>query len=355
MARAHRRSVSAGTFVDDALASFERAADDAGIVEHDVQLADRVARLRFAGDALERLLLPALEHLRVPDVGEAPALTVALFDTESTGVRMVPAPWPRDAYGPKGEIVGYNDDRYRVVFEPGIDILQAFDCERAVGVYWTPSHRYVPWWERSFPLRTTFHWWTSTTRSLQPLHAGAVGRHDTGVLVAGGAGSGKSTTTLACLDGGLRYAGDDYVLVDVDEPRVYSLYSTAKLVPDNLYRFPQFEPFVDNADALDEQKAMVFLHDHRPEQLATGFAIRAIVLPRVTGKPESAIVPATPRDALTAIAPTTLFQLPGSSPEVFAKVSRLTRAVPAVWLEAGTDLTGIPLVIDDLLAQKQPQ
>ena len=206
-------------------------------------------RLRFAGGALVPLLMPALEQLRVDDSDEAPVLTVALFDTESTGVRMIPAPWPRDAYGAKGEIVGYNDDRYRTVYQPGVDILQVFDAAaRALRVYWTPSYQYIPWWESSFPFRTAIHWWTTLTPSLQPIHAGAVGRAEGGVLIAGRGGAGKSTTCLACLDGGLLYAGDDYVLADVDEPTVYSLYSTAKLRPENLHRFPHLEPLVTNAD-----------------------------------------------------------------------------------------------------------
>ncbi len=179
---------------------------------------------------------------------------------------MVPAPWTTYDFGPKGEIVGYNDERHRTVYQPGVDILQVFDAERAAAVYWTPSYRYIPWWESSFPLRTAIHWWTTTTPSLQPMHAGAVGRDDGGVLIAGRGGAGKSTTSLACLDGGLLYAGDDYVLVDVDQPTVYSLYNTAKLRPENLHRFPHLGSLVANADSLGDQKAMLFLHQHRPEQ-----------------------------------------------------------------------------------------
>jgi hypothetical protein len=344
-------SSPAQQFFDDAVSSFERAAVEAGASEWHVEIAGHVVRIRFASDALVPLVMPALEHLLVTEVRGNPVLTVALFDSESTGVRMVPAPWTGYDYGPKGEIVGYNDERFRTVYQPGVDILQTFDRERMLGIYWTPSYRYVPWWERTHPLRTMIHWWTSTTTSLQPIHAGAVGRDDGGVLVAGGGGRGKSTTTLACLEGGFRYAGDDYVLADVDAAFAHSLFSTAKLVPDNLHRFPNLEPLVSNADALDEQKAMIFLHGTRAEQLIGGFPLRAIVLPRVTGTRGSAVSPATPRDALAAIAPMTLFLLPGSSPEVFAKVSRLVDSVPSFWLEAGTELSEIPLVVDDLVAK----
>ena len=339
-------------FVDDALASFDRAVEQAGCVERHLGVAGRFVTMRFAGDTVAGILMPALEHVCVDhaDADADAALTVSVFDSESTGAHMVPAPWPRDAYGPKGEIAGFNDHRFRTVFQPGIDVLQTFDTLRSVGVYWTPSYRYIPWWEGSFPLRTTFHWWTSTTRSLQPMHAGAVGLADGGVLIAGAGGAGKSTTSLACLDGGLLYAGDDYVLVDVDAPAVYSLYSTAKLVPDNLQRFPHLADLVSNADALEEQKAIVFVYRYRPEQVSTGFPVRAIVLPRVTGRPGTVLAPARPRDALTAIAPTTLFQLPGASPDVFAKVSRLVRAVPCYWLDVGTDLDSIPRAVAGLLA-----
>ena len=181
------------------------------------------------------------------------------------------------------------------------------------------------------------------------MHAGAVGRDDGGVLIAGRGGAGKSTTSLACLDGGLLYAGDDYTLVDVDRPMVYGLYSTAKLRPENLHRFPHLAALVDNADELETQKAMLFLYRHRPELLSSGFPVRAIVLPRVTGRPHTEIAPATAHDALAAIAPTTMFQLPGALPELFAKVRRLTRAVPCYWLDAGTELSEIPVAVDELL------
>lgn len=343
------RPTPASEFFDDAEASFEAAAAKAGSIVWDLDVAGRVVRMQFAGEGLIPLITPALEHLRIEPTSEDPEFTVSLFDTESTGVRMVPAPWDADAYARKGEIIGYNDERFRTVYTPGVDILQVFDAERCAAVYWSPSFRFVPWWESSFPMRTGFHWWSATTRSLQPMHAGAVGHDDGGVLIAGRGGAGKSTTSLACLDGGLLYAGDDYTLVDVDRPMVYGLYNTAKLRPENLHRFPDLAALVDNPDALDTQKAMLYLHRHRPEQISAGFPVRAIVLPRVTGHPHTELVPATAHDALAAIAPTTMIQLPGALPELFAKLRRLSGAVPCYWLDAGTELSEIPVAVDELL------
>jgi hypothetical protein len=344
------RVTPAQRFFDDAMGSFARAADAAGCEECHLDVAGRVVTMRFAGDGLAPLLTPALEHLQIEHPVGEPALSVALFDDESTGVHMVPAPWDGAAYQKRGYIVGYNDDRNRTAYELGIDILQTFDADLASAIYWTRTARIVPWWESSFPLRTTLHWWSATTPSLQPIHAGAVGREHGGVLIAGRGGAGKSTTALACLDAGLAYAGDDYVLVDVDRPHAYSLYGTAKLRPENLHRFPHLATLVSNPEVLHEQKALLYLYRHRPEQLVRGFPLRAIVLPRITGERDSGLTRATPRDAVVAIAPTTMFQLPGDSEELFAKVKRLAAALPVYWLDAGTDLAGIPAVIDELLA-----
>jgi hypothetical protein len=332
-------------FFDAAHASFSRAAVRVGARDHDVAVAGARVRLRFAGSALVPALLPALEHLRISARrGEAAQLTVCCFDSASTAETMPAPAWGPHDYRPKGEIVGFNDDRIRTVFQPGIDILHLYDATRRVALYWVATPAIVPWWEASFPFRTIVHWWTAPT-PLQAVHAGAVGRDGRGVLVAGNSGAGKSTTTLACLEAGLDYVGDDYVLVDVESAIVHSLYATAKLEPDNLARFPTLAPLVANADRLGDEKAMVFLSEHRPDQLCAELRLRAIVLPRVTGERASRCERASPAAALRALAPTTSFHLPGYGREVFAKVSALVRSVPCYHLHAGTDLDALAATV----------
>jgi hypothetical protein len=335
-------------FFAGAEAASATAADRAGRRDVHLEVAGQVVRLGFAGDALVPVLLPAVRHLEVAPVGAEPALHVGLFDTASTGVPMPPPPWGPDAWGAKGEIAGFNDDRIRTVYDPGTEILHVFDAARSAAVYWAPAARTIPWWESSFPLRTILHWWSAPT-SRQPVHSGAVARDGVAVLVAGPSGSGKSTTTLACLEGGLGYLGDDYVLLDVDESSVHSLYSTAKLEPDNLHRFPDLAELIANADRLDTQKAMLFLHEHRPEQLVLRAPLGAVLLPRIARTPRTTLAPAPASAAMSALAPTTLFQLPGYGRAVHAKCSRLVRSVPSYWLDVGEDLPGIAGTVGDLL------
>ncbi|MFN8024903.1 MAG: serine kinase [Acidimicrobiia bacterium] len=336
-------------FLDTATAVFAESAAAAGLRETDLLLADERVRLRFAGPALEPALLRATEHLQVAVDPAAPvSLTVSVFDSATTGARMPAPPWSQDDYRPKGAIAGFNDDRVHTQFEPGVDVLSLYDTERRAAVWWVSSPGIVPWWEPTFPLRTILHWWCAATPR-QPVHAGAVGRDGHGVLVTGRSGSGKTTTSLACLRAGFDYAGDDYVLVDTATPRVFCLYSTAKLEPDNMARFPEMVSWIDNPDRLTDEKAIVYLQDHCAAQITNELAVDAVVVPVVTGLADSTVAPLAPSAALQALAPTTTFHLPGYGREVFTKLSGLVRAVPCFELRAGTDLHGVTDALDDLL------
>ena len=331
---------------------FDDAAAHAGLSESRFQVGDRVVLLRFAGDGLRDLLTPALAHLAAPPHAE-PDLTVFLFDTAATGVAPPPPAWASDAFGQRGEVEGFNDGRIRTVFQQGSDVLLMYDRERRAALYWSADHRRIPYWERSFPLRTVFHWWLED-RPMQPVHAAAVGLPEGGVLIAGLSGSGKSTTALACLDSELLFAGDDYVLVRANPtPFVYSLYGTAKLEPENLARFPLLHARPANGDRLDREKALLFVNSFAPRKLSRGFPIRGLVVPRVTGRPDTRLGPCKAAEAFLALAPTTLCHLPGAEGAALAKLGALVRQVPAYTLEAGTDLAQIPETILGLLLRPE--
>jgi hypothetical protein len=318
------------------------------LIEHRYRIGGKAVLMRFAGPAMADLFCPAIEHLSDPAFTQ-PDLTVHVFDDRSSGAKMPPAPWAPECHGQRGVIQGYNDDRFFTTYEIGIDILQMFDAERNSAIYWVRDFEWIPYWESSFPMRSILHW-RLKNEPQQAIHAGAVGIESGGVLIAGKSGSGKSTTTLACLRSDLLYAGDDYVLADVAaKPYVHSLYSTAKLFPDNCGRFPGIQPLVSNPDKLDEQKALIYLREHFPANIVRGFPLKAIMLPRVTGLRDTSLVKAGSMDAFRAIAPTTLLHLTGATEEAARKISILCRSLPVYWLEAGTELAQIPRVIGDFL------
>ncbi|MCW5850180.1 MAG: serine kinase [Anaerolineae bacterium] len=340
------------------LDGFARAEQAAGAVTRYYSMGGYTLGLRFAGPALLPHLTPALAHLETAPT-DTPALTVCLWDSASTGTRLpllvnslvhlLRLRWFEQLDGRRA-IRGYNSQRIRTTFHLGPDILSALDSQANLAVYWVEDAAHIPYYERGYPLQTILNWWLGDHQRYF-VHAGAVGRPDGGVLLAGQSGSGKSTTTLTCLDSGLSLAADDYTLVAVDPaPIGYSLYNTAKLrTVEDMGKFPHLMARLSNTDRLAAEKPMLFLQEGFPDRVLTQFPLRAILLPQVTGGPTTSVAPVSPMIALKTLAPSTLLQLPGAGQASFQAMARLVRQVPCYTLALGTDLAQIPVVIDDVL------
>jgi hypothetical protein len=162
-------------------------------------------------------------------------------------------------------------------------------------------------------------------------------------------GSGKSTTALACLEAGFEYVGDDYVVLSTDgAPVAHSVYGTAKLPFDDLDRFPGLSRFGAGKAGLGE-KAVVHVGDWRPDLLRKRLLVDAVVMPQVTGGRATRVRPARRSDAVRALAPSTIFQLPQDGQVVLSAIAGVARAVPAFFLELGADLSAVPALLDELL------
>ena len=337
---------------------FQRAVRVAGAIDRFYRIGHYTICLRFAGSALIPSLTPALSHLATEPT--TPDLTVCLWDSASTGtqlpllvnslVELVRLHWT-DYLGTRKEIKAYDSDRIRTNFHIGPNILSVLDQQQNLGFYWIKDAEEIPYWEKGSPLQAILNWWTAK-HQLQYVHAGAVGNEFGGVLLAGKGGSGKSSTALACIDSPLVYASDDYCLVETaPAPYVYSLYNTAKLKGQaDLERFPRLAPLISNCDRLNTEKAMLFLHQQHPEKIVQGFPIRAILMPQVTGKRDTALRPTSAGVALRALAPSTMFQLSGTSQAAFQIMASLVKQVPCYVLELGTDMVQIPRIISALLS-----
>ena len=183
---------------------------------------------------------------------------------------------------------------------------------------------------------------------MQLTHAGAVGTENGAVLLVGGGGAGKSTTSLACLNAGLDFFGDDYCLVTAGpEARVHGVYATAKLRPEALALLPALAPNVRNAGRLQREKAILDFPESVTARLAGGAQIHAIVAPRVTGRVY--VQPITPGAVLRAMAPSTIFGLFGATPGSLANLAHLADCVPGYRLELSSDVDAVVDVIASLL------
>lgn len=317
-------------------------ASAAGQVRRDLSLAGERLRLDIAGSALAEVVLRPLAHL-ARTAAHPLSLEVAAWDAAATGVALPRPTWGREAYGPRSEIDGCNDGSVHVAFQADTGSLLAFDVRRRRAFYATQDAARLPNHETAAPLRTILHWWTRQ-RGLQMVHAAAVGDQRGALLLAGEGGAGKSSTALACLGAGLGYLGDDYCLLDLREarrPDVHAVYGAGKLTPAGLRRLPFLEPLVADRRAAGPDKAVVFVAEHAPAALIESLPVRAIALPRVGGGRETTFAPASPAQALIAMAPSTHVQLPNAGPEVVRQLGRLVRTVPAFRLDLGSDPAGV--------------
>ena len=314
------------------------------------RIAGQAIRLRFAGGALTPHVAPALAHLAVGPETETD-LTIGVWESRSTRVAFPPPPRGTDGAARPGEIRLYSEGERCALYREDHQTLSLVDFPEKQAYFQASDLARIPQAENAFPLQTIFHHWFSHGGH-QLVHAAAVGTRAGAVLLAGKGGSGKSTTALACLRAGLFYLADDYTLVSNEPfPMAHSLYCSAKLQPENLRRFPELRPLVRPAGSGDASKALLYLHEDFLAQLPPSLPIKAIVHPRVGEAAGSSWSRLSPAMALLALAPSTIFQLPGAGASAFDRLARLVGQVPSYRLDAGTDLNTIAPAIEHLLRE----
>ena len=339
------RPIDGRTLGADALtAEFAFAARQAGgTFERTYRIAGQNLRVRSAGASLLERLSPSIEHLRTGAAGEREHV-VEIWDGRST--RRPPAPPGSEALPPAG-IATSVGETWRAIYQVGVRTLSVVDTALDRSWYWAADAATLPEWECSTPLRHILHLWLAS-RGVQFVHAGAVGRPSGGCLIVGKSGSGKSTSTLATLGSELLYAGDDYVGVSVTTggAHVHSIYGCGKLETAHVERFPelQIEPRPERAGVLQARrdKTIFYVRDTYPDQVTTGFPLKAIVVPRIAPAETTQLSEIPLTAALKALVPSTMFEIHAAGQSALTTLTRVARSVPAYELRLGADIDAIP-------------
>lgn len=340
--------------------AFSEAVSRVAVNEYSYRIANATVLVRIVGDSLVAPLTRALAHL-VADPVERPDLIINSWDTAESGISpdLPPVdPGMRQAAvvesphgGPRRwgspALVGQSEASW-TLWRPGFGSLSAVAAGGREAFHWVESAAGIQYWDVSTPFKAIFHRW-ARERDMQLVHAGAVGVDDRAVLFVGNPGSGKSTTSLVCLSAGMRYLGDDYVIVGLDGPDVHSISCAAKLEAPQAERYGYLMPTIWNGDRLTEEKAVAFV-DHRLDDADASCGLSAIVVPRISGRPDTTAEDLTAAEAMRALAPSTMIQMPGSKGEEFAALARLVKKVPTVGLHLGSNLDTIPPVVIDILS-----
>ena len=232
---------------------------------------------------------------------------------------------------------------------------QFFDAKAGRGVQTMLNTDLLPPWELSAPLRSFLHW-RYDLMGMRLVHAATLGINGKGILLAGRGGSGKSGTTLAGLANGLASVGDDYVLLQQDKPgkyRAHAVFSTMKQDIAGLKRTGIVPARLRNGVPNWQGKIEFDPTDIHPDALAEPLEVTAVLLPIIAHRSRSVIHPARPSEAMIALAPSSVFQMPGCAASGVRFYSEFIRRTPAYHLELSDQPGEIADVIHDFLANRR--
>jgi hypothetical protein len=184
----------------------------------------------------------------------------------------------------------------------------------------------------------------------QDAHAAAVSSGDAAVLIVGGSGRGKTTTSLDCLFNGLRFLGDDSVALTECECRysVHSLYASARADPRQIARWQAFKRFWTLPGQRDD-KALLMPLEVPGLQMATQARVVAIIVPCIRDGPvrknavrRSEAFHALVRDSVEN-------RRNRLSGDRFQKFARLTQQLPSYALQIGRDPLAVSIAIAGII------
>lgn len=304
--------------------------------------------VHFATPRLHELLTPAWSALPSSSSAADGTTRIDVVASDVAGPPPRP-PWSPTAYRPRDEIDGYGDARLEVGFQLTTGTLMLWDAEAQRGVWWTRATDRIPSWERAMPLRTVVRW-ALRDRGLALGHGAVIGRRGRFALLAGPGGAGKSTLALAAQQAGWEYVGDDYCAVDPERGLAYPLTRYAKATAATRALVPTLDELASDVPSTPEGKTVLAI----PQVSASGAPLALMALPRVVSS-EGGVPTRLPQAlAMSALAPTTLLQMPGSRERDRQLLGRIVRSLPAWSLPSGPSTTSTLDHLDRLLDAGHP-
>ncbi|MBX7174807.1 MAG: hypothetical protein K1X72_27775 [Pyrinomonadaceae bacterium] len=326
------------------------------------QTANQIIHLKFAGKNLAQSLTRALLHLQTEPTSK-PDFTICIWDSKSTQKNLPPFLDQFNQFvnshqnsglkATRGDIPILTNQKIRTALM-GNSALTMANFQQRICVHWISDEAKIPYFDIGAPLRLPFTFMFGNA-SRQLLHGGAVGNEDGGVFLGGIGGSGKSTTALNCLNSPLKYASDDYVLVDLEpKPIACSLYNTAKLKTLNdLERFPDFRAHLSNEEGVknNREKPMIFLNEHFPQKLMVKIPLRAIVFPKFTAGAKINYQTMPKQRAFREIATSTIRQTPNDDQTALGMIGKFIKELPCYELIFGENQSDLPKYIAEIIAR----
>lgn len=274
-----------------------------------------------------------------------PEATIYAWDESAGKTGFPPPPWGEEfVYTHRGDIQGFGHEQIKVSFSLHSGLLSMYHREERVGIYWTTNAARMPGYEWAAPMRRILNW-IGIEHGLQLTHAGAVGVNGRGLLLTGKGGSGKSTTTLACLHAGWDFVSDDYCWVSTEPvPTAHAVYRTAKLRPEQHTDLPNW----NRDERLSEDKDVFDLRSLDGANLVDSLKLEALLLPRPQEVPKAKLRKAEKKEAVANISLTTMSQLACSGPKNMNILRDLAQTLPSYHLDLCHPVSSVPQVMGEL-------
>lgn len=308
--------------------------------QFDFSLSTFKIRLVFFRERFYVHFTQAFKHLQVID-GRAPDFTIYVGDHFSSAF---PLKLPTDTsltLQTRGEILALSDEHMMTHYNHHDGSLNVVHIKDNIAIYWVRGLRYVPWWTAASPIQRIIACWFRHNQH-ELTHAAAVGDNHHSVIFAGKSGTGKSTTTLACMASGLNYLSEDYCLIQNEpKPMVYNVYNTLKLEEKTFQFFPQLQPWVSNKNKKTHEKSLIFQSETFPYSFKKALPIQAIFVLEQSMCKETTYVSCSKAEALLALSASTILQLSWSYQSTVNFYAQLLHKVPSYKLLLGTDLTHV--------------
>lgn len=301
------------------------------IISYSYLLCGQQIKIEYASFHLYQVLHSAIAHLQ-SEYTDKPDLLIRVMEKKPASIIEGDIWLNANTLEPASNFISADGELFMQRTAEGA--LSIVDRSSNRAYYWIRDLNILPYWETAAPLRIIINWW-GIARGLQLLHAAAVGYQGKGILLVGKSGTGKSTTAVNCLAGGMDYLGDDHVILDTNNAtEVHSIYATAKLNEDMADLFAQLENDVYRLPQREGEKQIVIL----PKEMITpALQVSAILVPCITGVEESFIEPAPAMLGVLALAPSTLLYCPGGAEQTLQSLGEMSNRIPTYRLLAGTN------------------
>lgn len=180
-------------------------------------------------------------------------------------------------------------------------------------------------------------------RDLYPLHAACLASRDSGVLICGPSGSGKSSLTLALLGAGLDFLGDDLVFVRETDAgvRAFGFPDELGLSADVAELGVRIPSAVDLLPQPGWPKARVGVHSVSPTATVVSSCTPRLIVILAEGADPGVIVESTPDAALLDLVPSILLTEPSTCAAHLAALASLAGSATLLRVGARPDLAAV--------------